>query len=171
MSSLSQPEKPMSLVDEIDPFTDWEVQNLIHFGDTLDVAEGVRPFFYALADKITAHKSRLTAIETELNDLRHPHFCDECGLPMALIDNPFGAPGKNWNCYNPECDYTAPIEYRLPDPPRVLSHKQLMEEVGEASERIAAMPLPPNLDMSDIVEHPSGLPCSNVSDWDDETGG
>ena len=89
-----------------------------------------------------AIRSRLSALETELNDLRGGRLCDECGLPMALIDNPYGLRGKFWNCYNPNC-YTAPIKYRLADPPRVEQHRDLV----------------------------NGLPCSNVSDWEDETGG
>jgi hypothetical protein len=35
-------------------FTRADVVTLIHFGDTLDVAEGVRPYFYGLAARIAA---------------------------------------------------------------------------------------------------------------------
>ena len=147
----------MSLTDEVMALVDGYVDGCMGEEDAPEPSG----YYKAL-------RSRLSAIETELNDLRNPHFCDECGLPMALIDNPFGAPGKFWNCYNQEC-YTTPVKYRTPVPPRVESHSTLVNRLDAHDFRIT----PECLDHFRLkdVEHPSGLPCSNVNDWDGEDGG
>jgi hypothetical protein len=108
------PEKPMSLADEIMEMV--EQFALLRESNIKGITR--------LKHREALH-ARLESLETELNDLRNPRFCDGCGLPMALIPAPYGKAGTFWNCYNPEC-YTSPIKYRTSGPPRIESHSTLV---------------------------------------------